>query len=421
MSTKQEKVSTIDLTVGMYVSALDRPWVETPFPIQGFHVGSQQEIDQLRRFCKFVYVDRRLSRTTAAFDPAPVVTTGTGKRSAAGIVNPAARIRKFEPVVYQNSQPLQKEVAVAATLHQEIARAVVQVLGDVRNGKELNYLVVKKAAGLMVNSVTRNPDAFVWLSRVRDADSYSYAHSLRSSVWALVFGRHLGMPKDILEELALGVLLSEVGKTRIPRQLLMKADKLTPDEFVQVKKHVEHGIDILRQCRGISETVLSVVQFHHERFNGTGYPYGLSGADIPLLARIAGIVDTYDAITSPRPYAEARSSSEAVAILYESRDKLFQGQLIEQFIQAVGVYPTGTLVQLSTQEVGVVISQNTSRRLRPVVMLVADHDQNLLPRPEVVDLMKVERDSAGNTLAISRALKAGEYGIDPKLLQVSGL
>ena len=164
-----------------------------------------------------------------------------------------------------------------------------------------------------------------------------------------------------------------------------------------------------------------MVQFHHERFNGTGYPYGLSGADIPLLARIAGIVDTYDAITSPRPYAEARSSSEAVAILYESRDKLFQGQLIEQFIQAVGVYPTGTLVQLSTQEVGVVISQNTSRRLRPVVMLVADHDQNLLPRPEVVDLMKVERDSAGNTLAISRALKAGEYGIDPKLLQVSGL
>lgn len=418
MSSKQEKVSTMDLAIGMYVSALDRPWVETPFPIQGFHVSTQQDIEQLRRFCKFVYVDRRLSRVQASFEPAPVVSNGA-KRSPVGVVNPAARIRKFEPVAYQVSQPLQKEVAVAATLHQEIARAVVQVLNDVRSGKELNVLVVKKAAGLMVNSVVRNPDAFVWLSRVRDADSYSYAHSLRSSIWALVFGRHLGLPKDILEELALGVLLSEVGKTKIPRTLLMKPGKLTEEEMAQVRKHVEYGVEILRQCRGVSETVISVVQFHHERFDGTGYPYKLVGTDIPLLARIAGIVDSYDAITSPRPYAEARTSSEAVSMLYEGRDKLFQGQLIEQFIQAVGVYPTGTLVQLSTQEVGVVVSQNTARRLRPQVMVVADHEQNLLSQPEVVDLMQVTMDSAGRPLSIARCLKPGEYGIDPKLLKVS--
>lgn len=418
MSSKQEKVSTMDLAIGMYVSALDRPWVETPFPIQGFHVSTQQDIEQLRRFCKFVYVDRRLSRVQASFEPAPVVSGGA-KRSPVGVVNPAARIRKFDPVAYQVSQPLQKEVAVAATLHQEIARAVVQVLNDVRSGKELNFLVVKKAAGLMVNSVVRNPDAFVWLSRVRDADSYSYAHSLRSSIWALVFGRHLGLPKDILEELTLGVLLSEVGKTKIPRTLLMKPGKLTEDEMAQVRKHVEYGVEILRQCRGVSETVISVVQFHHERFDGTGYPYKLVGTDIPLLARMAGIVDTYDAITSPRPYADARTSSEAVSMLYEGRDKLFQGQLIEQFIQAVGVYPTGTLVQLSTQEVGVVVSQNTARRLRPQVMLVADHEQNLLSQPEVVDLMQVTMDSAGRPLAIARCLKPGEYGIDPKLLKVS--
>ncbi|MFZ5756235.1 MAG: HD-GYP domain-containing protein [Pseudomonadota bacterium] len=420
MAVKQEKVTTLDLAIGMYVAALDRPWVETPFPIQGFHIATQTDIEQLRRFCRHVYIDRSLSRIQVSFDPAPVVSRGV-KRNAAGIVNPAARLRKFDPVAYPVTQPLQKEVAVAATVHQEIARAIVQVLNDVRGGKDLNFLVVKKVAGLMVNSISRNPDAFVWLSRVRDADSYSYAHSLRSSVWALVFGRHLGMPRDILEDLALGVLLSEVGKTKIPRSLLMKAGKLTEEEFAQVRKHVEHGVDILRQCPGISESVVSVVQFHHERFDGTGYPYGLSGTDIPLLSRIAGIVDTYDAITSPRPYAEARSSTEAVSMLYESRDKLFQGQLIEQFIQAVGVYPTGTLVQLSTQEVGVVISQNTSRRLRPVVMLVADHEQNLLPRAEVVDLMEVNHDSTGKPLSIARCLKSGDFGINPKLLQVSAI
>lgn len=420
MASKQEKVSTMDVSVGMYVSALDRPWVDTPFPIQGFHIESQQQIEQIRRHCKFVYIDRKLSRGEISFAAGPVVSQGV-KRSAAGIVNPAARIRKFEPVSYANTNSLQKEVAVAATIQQEIARAVVQVLNDVRNGKELNSLVVKKAAGLMANSVTRNPDAFVWLSRVRDADSYSYAHSLRSAVWALVFGRHLGMPKDILEDLALGALLSEVGKTRIPRHLLMKPEALTPEEYEQVKKHVEHGVGILRQCRGVSEAALSVVQFHHERFDGSGYPYGLGGADIPLLARIVGIVDSYDAITSPRPYAEARSPSEAVSILYDARDRLFQAQLIEQFIQAVGVYPTGTLVQLSTKEIGVVISQNTARRLRPVVMLVADHEQNLLPKSEVIDLLVQQQDSAGNSLSITRSLKSGEFGIDTKMLQVSGM
>ena len=138
-------------------------------------------------------------------------------------------------------------------------------------------------------------------------------------------------------------------------------------------------------------------------------------------ARIVGIVDSYDAITSPRPYAEARSPSEAVSILYDARDRLFQAQLIEQFIQAVGVYPTGTLVQLSTKEIGVVISQNTARRLRPVVMLVADHEQNLLPKSEVIDLLVQQQDSAGNSLSITRSLKSGEFGIDTKMLQVSGM
>lgn len=420
MSIKQERVSTVDLAIGSYVSALDRPWVETPFPIQGFHVNSQQDIDQLRRYCKHVYVDHKLSRVVASFDPAPVVSNGI-RRSAAGIVNPAARIRKFVPVVYQTTQPMQKEVGAATTLHHETARALAQVLNEMRSGKELNFPVVKKVAALMVNSVTRNPDALVWLSRVREADSYSYAHSLRSSVWALVFGRQLGMPRDILEELSLGVLLSEVGKTKIPRSLLMKAGKLTEEEQAQVRRHVDHGMEILRSCDGISEIAMSVVQFHHERFDGSGYPYGIGGTDIPLLSRIAGIVDTYDAITSPRPYAEARSSSEAVSMLYEARDKLFQAQLIEQFIQAVGVYPTGTMVQLSTREVGVVIAQNQVRRLRPVVMLVADHEQVLLSRPEVVDLAQMTSDSTGDPLAIARCLKPGEFGIDPKLLQVSGV
>lgn len=162
-----------------------------------------------------------------------------------------------------------------------------------------------------------------------------------------------------------------------------------------------------------------MVQYHHERHDGSGYPQKLSGPQIPLLARIAGIVDTYDAVTSPRPWADAKSSTEAVSLLYEQRDKAFHGQLVEQFIQAIGVYPTGTLVQLSNRDVGVVIAQNPSRRLRPQVMVVMDGHHQPLARPHVVDLLEVHQDEAGRKLAISGGLQPAAAPVDLSRLQIN--
>ncbi|MEE4251236.1 MAG: HD domain-containing phosphohydrolase, partial [Alcanivoracaceae bacterium] len=180
-----------------------------------------------------------------------------------------------------------------------------------------------------------------------------------------------------------------------------------------------YGLDMLESCDNINEQVLGVVQYHHERHDGSGYPHGLSGSQIPLLARIAGIVDTYDAITSPRPHAESVTSTEAVSSLYDQRDKAFQSALVEQFIQAIGVYPTGTLVELSNNEVGVVIAQNPTRRLRPQVMVVLDQDKRQLSMPRVVNLLEVERDSHDKPLTIAGCLKAGAYNVDLARIQVN--
>ena len=178
-------------------------------------------------------------------------------------------------------------------------------------------------------------------------------------------------------------------------------------------------MDILAGCEGMNDQILGVVQYHHERHDGGGYPFSLQGTQIPLLARIAGIVDSYDAITSPRPWAEARNATWAVSILYAERDKSFQSALVEQFIQSIGVYPTGTLVELSNSEVGVVIAQTPSRRLRPQIMVLLDHNKQQLIAPRIVDLMKIQQDSSGEPLTIAGCLKPGVHSLDLARIQVN--
>ncbi len=408
MAIQVEKYDTQDLQLGMYVSQLDRPWIETPFPLQGFHIRTQDDIEKLRVWCRHVFIDRRLSKN----DPGAAQPEGSNS-DARGRKKKAVRgtLGKFQPVEYKVSRPLKGEVAAAAPYHKEITRAVSHLLNDVRAGKGVNIRVARKAASVMVHSVLRNPDAMVWLARVKDQDSYSYSHSIRSSILATVFGRHIGLPQEVLENLATGVLLMDVGKLKVPAHLLTKPEALTSTEKREMRRHVRYGMELLEHQAGINDQVLAVVQYHHERHDGTGYPEGLNGPQIPLLARIAGIVDTYDAVISPRPWARARSSNEAVSLLYDLRDNMFHGQLVEQFIQSIGVYPTGTPVKLSNEAVGVVVAQNPSRRLRPQVMMVQDEQQRPIARPRIVDLMKEDQGDADGKLSI-----AG--GVPPEACQV---
>lgn len=435
MAAVEHKTLRVDeLQVGMYVSRLDRPWIETPFPLQGFYIRDLTDIDQLRRHCRSVTID--LSRSGGLAEPVRHLTPARREavapqrhEAAPGLVArpavskpapaSAAPAKAVRRPVYQSTVSMPQEVSAARELHSIFADTVASMYQRLAQGRDVDLNATRELTAHVVDSVVRNPDAMVWLSRVRQKDAYSYHHAFRCAIWGAVFGRHLGISKAVLEQLAFGLTVMDVGKARLPAHLLNKSGLLSPAEKAEVRRHVDHSLDILSGMPGMPAPVLQMVAEHHERFDGSGYPRQLTGKAISPLGKIAGLVDTYDAMTSERPYARALTSVEAVSRLYELRNTEFQAQLVEEFIQAIGVYPTGSLVHLSNQEVGVVIAQNPERRLRPKLLVLLDGDKKPVARPHYLDMMSVTHDGAGEPLRIITSLLPGAFGVDPARVQLA--
>ncbi len=423
----QQKLATEKLTEGMYVAELDRPWTETPFLFQGFLIKSAEEVSTLQEYCEHVFIDVERGDAPSDQDIGAHSPSGsgavTGARQAGNGTNkqsPSGGEKKIPPapipppkVHYKVEVDVEEEIAVAKEAHKIITDQVSSVLDDVRVGKKAQISELKRAVVQMEESILRNPDAFMWLRRLKSKDSYTYAHCIDASVLAIAFGRQLGMPRGQIQTLALGALMFDMGKMKLPEELLSKPAALSEDEFKLIQKHVEFSVEIMRETKGMSEHAIEMAATHHERFDGSGYPNGSSGGEIPLMGRVAGIVDFFDAVTSDRPYAAAKSPHEAIRDLYALRNTAFQDELIEQFIQTLGAYPVGTLVELSNGEAGIVIGQNQVRRLRPKVMVVLDSNKTPLQMAPTRDLMVETTADDGSSLDIVRALEPGAYGIDP--------
>jgi len=387
----------VRLEPGMYVAGLDRPWLETPFAVQGFYILSDNDIANLAEYCEHVYIDPRL-----------VTRTSVKKRPSTGRNRVVAN-----PVPYDDGVSMRDEFICAEENFESASSAVAGVFDKVRAGQHLDIAAVSKAINPLIDSVLRNKDALAALARVRRKDDYTYSHSISTAVWSAVLGRHLGLDVETLRVLALGCALIDVGKLRIPEAILSKPTALTDEEFAEARNHVEHSLSIVRDSQGVDPRVVDVIAGHHERHDGSGYPLGQAGDSVPLLARIAGLADSYDAMITPRPYAEARSSFEAMNELGDLKDAKFQAELVEQFMQAVGLFPTGSLVELSTGEVGVVVAQNATRRLKPKVMIVLNTEKRRAEPFVVVDLMTQQGGEQHlASMWITRELAPGAYGID---------
>jgi HD-GYP domain-containing protein (c-di-GMP phosphodiesterase class II) len=295
------------------------------------------------------------------------------------------------------------------------ATVMNEVLGQLQKGDGLDSAKLKVAISPMIDSVMRNQDAMAWLVQLRKRDAYSYHHSLASSVWAVILGRHLGFDRTGLDTLAMGGLLLDLGKAQIPAEILQKPGPLEDIERRIVEKHVAVGAKLVRTTPGVNADVIAMIEGHHERHDGSGYPKGLSGADIPVFGRIAGLIDSFDAMTTKRPYAPAKSAYDAIRELNGLAGTAFQRELVEQFVQALGMFPSGSLVELNTGEVAIVIEQNRVRRLRPKIMLVLDARKQPRASHETLDLRKVP-DGASQEGArwITSGLEPGAYGLDPK-------
>jgi HD-GYP domain-containing protein (c-di-GMP phosphodiesterase class II) len=386
--------------------------------------------NQLKLLCKHVYIDVEKGRGPISSNLKRLEKTGVrpkapGREHENATNNEPIAPLKIQRNLYREIAPLQKEVKKAKQLHQKVYGAVVEVI-EMLETQQLDNISLgetRKVASEMVDSVLRNPDAFTWLSRVQEKDEYTYSHAVRSSVWAILFGRHIGLPKRDLDVLAMAVLLKDVGKVMLDAALLSNTNR-SPEDELKYEAFVELGADILRKTPGVEPRMISIVKTHCERINGSGYPLHLVGDKIPLLGKIAGIVTYYDFVTNPRGSRHPIAPSKAVAKLYELRNVQFQEELVVEFIRAIGLYPTGTLVELSTGEVGVVVEQNFERRLKPKVIIVLDTFKQPLGDYVLMDLSEDDKrkqallDSGKKTryeiekIEIARDLEPGSYDVD---------
>jgi HD-GYP domain-containing protein (c-di-GMP phosphodiesterase class II) len=388
------------LKMGMYVNRLDRDWLGTPFPIQGFFVNSPDDIEILRRYCQSVYVDveRRQTAVEEASQRSPAATRLEGLRN---------KVRYVDTTTFSDEVPRAREANRNANA---IASRIIE---DLRAGKKLSADRVQDAIGPIVESVLRNADAFFWISSLLKRDSYLYTHAVNCSAMAAALGRHMGFPEEVLMNLATGGLLLDVGMTEIPEQVLSAPCALTDEVFWAVKKHVQSSLRIMEEAGIHNSDVHDMIASHHERFDGSGYPNGLSGTRIPLFGRMAAVVDSFDAMTSQRAFQSAKSRHEALQQIYRCHDTLYQRDIVEQFLQCMSIYPTGSLVELNTGEVGIVVAQNHARRLRPQVMLLLDADKQPYERYPTVDLLSYNEKHPTHVKDIVASPEPGAYGLDP--------
>jgi HD-GYP domain-containing protein (c-di-GMP phosphodiesterase class II) len=413
------KVSTANLKVGMYVSKLDRPWVQTPFLIQGFFIKDEVEICSLVKYCSYVFIDIELGVMADMYldsEQIPSARPGIRLRQRLATnkqVEGILETRK-SAVVYIDKETTVKELPEAKAALEKASEYVAHLLEhDLKNG-QLDIVAVKAAIEPILDSMIRNSDAFMWLSKMRFHDAQSYEHSVQNCALGIAFGRHIGLDKKELNTLAAGILLMDIGKVRLPKELLTKSTPLTSEETEIMRKHVAFSVEILRKTKGINEHVINIALTHHERYDGSGYPNALVGMQTPAFGRMAAIIDCYDEMITTTPYREAIPEHKALQNIYNLRDKYFQKELVEVFMQCMGVYPTGSLVELSSGAVAAVLSQNTEQRLKPKLVMLLDENKQPYQKHLVFDLTR-----QGKTpLNILKSLDNNAYGLDVKQIRV---
>ncbi len=429
----------------MFVAEIDRPWLDTPFMMQGLLLEDEEDIATLGRLCEYVYIDPLRSTLPMALPGAPQQKARPNHVVAVGDKIPVPRPKLIVPVPasgaiqridsraslanarhphgaiappgvtlvsYPDDVPFEKEISRARETYQRAEEIFARFSRDLELNGALQVGEIESVARDLADSVIANPDALFWVTRLRATDSQAYGQGLRSGIYLLTLGRHLGFPPAELQQLAMSGMLLDVGKIKLPRALLDKKGTLTKPEFGIVKRHVQYGLDILAGAPGMSEIVLTSIAHHHERLDGSGYPHGLRGDEISIYGRMAALVDSFSAMIAERPYANAQAPGDVLLALRESGGSQLHIPLLEQFIQAVGVFPVGSLVELSSGQVAIVVRQNRLRRLRPRLLLLTDPTKKVRDKPIELDLMEQPSDDHGTPIRIIRGLPSGAFGVD---------
>jgi putative nucleotidyltransferase with HDIG domain len=398
-------VDPVDLRKGMYVSELDRPWLETPFLFQGFRITNSQEVEQIKNLCDFVFVDTERSTI-----PVPDRRAANDRRDSADRDREIAQIIK---TAIPYSRKFEDEYPIAWNIHRQAADTAAALFNDVRMGKSLDVEETRRTVAVMVESILRNPDALVLLACLSNKSDQLITHAMTVCTLSISFGRYLGLDKETLVELGMGALLHDIGETKLPDELLRNSSDATDEERELLESHTRIGTMIMKNLDGVSERVIAIARDHHERADGTGYPGKLVNSQIDICTRIVSIVDTYDSVTSGVHGKDRISLDAALKCIYAWRDGLFDPLLVEKFIQCIGIYPLGSVVELRSGYIGIVISSQPDARLFPKVMLILNPDRKPVEPPKMMNLALFrDKSEDDNSYEVKRLVNPESYDID---------
>lgn len=392
-----KKIQISQLQIGMYVHDLDCGWMEHPFFRSRFTITDTAMIDKVIEaniHQLVIDIDKGADCQEEATDEVQV-TLQQNMAEASG--------RKADDGKQVSAAD---EVDNARLIYKEATGVIHSLLEDVRLGKQVELEQVEPVTEKIVNSVFRNKDALISLTRIKDRDQYTFMHSVSVSGLMASFALDRGMERERIKQVVLGGLLHDVGKMKVPLEILNKPGKLTDEEFVIMKGHAQLGIDILTGMPGLTQDALDVVAMHHERFDGTGYPKGLKGNEISEVGQMSSVVDVYDALTSVRCYKDAWEPSVTLKKLLEWSGSQFNKELVSNYIRCLGIYPVGSLVQLKSGLVGIVREQNENDLLRPDLRIIYNSRFEKYVQVKDIQLRKLPEES------IVEAISPEKYNID---------
>ncbi|SMF96577.1 HD-GYP domain, c-di-GMP phosphodiesterase class II (or its inactivated variant) [Methylomagnum ishizawai] len=390
-NTERVKIRAKDLRLGMYVCELDRPWSETPFLFEGFELASPADIQAVTQYCEYVYIDMHRTHVVhMVLDE---------------IREPFSRAGK--------SASFDQEIQAAESTREQTSSLLKSFIDDIRFGQSVDVQLGQSAVSECVASILRNPDAMLYMAQIRNKGEQSSQHAFNVCVFSILLGRYLGLSPKALEGLGTCGLLHDVGKISIADSLLNKPGRLNAEEQAILRQHPKLGRDILMSARNVYAGAVDVAYCHHEHVDGSGYPRGLHDVQLNLHTKIVSIVETYDDVTSERPYRPARTHLDAIMLLNKkAKSNKFDAKLVERFLACLGTYPPGSIVELSNGDVALVLETNPGQRLRPRILVVRDPDHN--PVERLVDMAEQQVDGRGQPYKVKLVRPPGYLDIDPR-------
>lgn len=371
-------ISVHQVRMGMFIYSLKGSWIDHPFWKKAFKLEDEDDLNKLHSSgVKEVIIDTSKGRDVAAEKPIEIIE----ESPEAGQANPVAVVQQIKRT------SIDEERVHAKRIIENSKEAVVSMFNDVRMGKAIDAESASPLVEEISASLDRNEGALISLVRLKASDDYTYMHSVAVCALMISLARELDFPESEVRRAGMGGLLHDIGKAMIPIEVLNKPGALTEKEFNLVKLHPEQGYALLKQGSVTDEVALDICLHHHEKIDGTGYPFKLNGSQISLFAKMGAVCDVYDAVTSNRPYKPGWEPGVSLQRMAQWESH-FDQKVFQAFVKCVGIYPVGSVVLLKSGRLALVIDQSAKNLLTPIVKVFFSTKSKIRIPMDVLDLSK---------------------------------